>query len=204
MSAIAVRKLTEEEYLAIERAASFKSDFFQGEMFAMAGASIPHNRIKDNLVRHLGNQLDGSGCLTYSSDQRVKIKETGLYCYPDVIIVCGKAEVIFNDVIVNPTIIIEVLSPSTEIYDRNVKLRHYRKVESVREIVILSQREPVIEVYTRHTPRDWLSRIESDLNGFLELTSVPVTLPIAAIYEGVTFEPIPLEPPPENLPGGSN
>src|SRR5439155_26498773 len=118
MSAVPKTRLTPEQYLAIERKAEFKSEFYRGEMFAMAGGSEPPNAIKDNLIGELYARLKGSGCRSYSSDQRVKVSRTGLYTYPDIVIVCGKPELedAKGDTLLNPQVVIEVLSDSTEKY----------------------------------------------------------------------------------------
>lgn len=112
--------MTEDEYLAAERIGATKHEFFEGQVFAMAGASIAHITICSNLVRHLGNRLDGTPCRALGSDMRVKVEETGLYTYPDAVIVCGEAKVNdqFRDTLLNPRIVFEVLPPSTERYDR--------------------------------------------------------------------------------------
>ena len=125
--------LTVDEYLEIERNADFKSEYFNGEMFAMAGASEQHIAIVSNLTYLLVGQLKGRPCMTYSTDMKVKIAPTGLYTYPDVIVVCGELQ--FGDerreLLTNPTIIIEVLSKSTEAYDRGEKFDHYRTLASL-------------------------------------------------------------------------
>src|SRR5919199_1130147 len=135
MSAVPKTRLTPEQYLAIERKAEFKSEYYNGEMFAMAGASEPHNRIKDNLIGELHARLKVSACHSYSSDMRVKVSRTGLYTYPDIVIICGKPELedAHGDTLLNPQVIIEVLSDSTEKYDRGKKFRHYKQIESLRE-----------------------------------------------------------------------
>ena len=113
-------KLTAAEYLAIERRAETKSEFYKGEMFAMAGASRDHNRVKSNLEFQLNVRINGGPCQTFSSDQRVMVPDTGLYTYPDILIVCGPEEFdpLDKDTLVNPTAVVEVLSPSTERYDQ--------------------------------------------------------------------------------------
>ena len=132
-AARSTHRLSEAEYLAIERAAVFRSEFYDGEMFAMAGGSPTHSLIAGNLIRALGNRLQGGGCLTFNSDLRVKIEDSGLYTYPDVSVVCGElrfadAE---EDTLVNPTLLAEVLSDTTEAYDRGEKFGHYRRIASL-------------------------------------------------------------------------
>ena len=129
-------RLTAEDYLAIERSAEFKSEFFDGEIFAMSGASEPHNIIVTNTIIELGNQLKKRPCKLYANDMRVKVDPTGLYTYPDLVVMCGKAQ--FDDThfdtLLNPTLIIEVLSDSTEAYDRGRKFEHYRKLNHWRNM----------------------------------------------------------------------
>ena len=142
MSALPKKKMTEAEYLEIERDAEFKSEFYNGEMFpmhgsegpyGMAGAKYEHNRVKENLSIAIGGALKGSSCQSLSSDMKVKVQATGLNTYPDNLIVCG--EPIFTDekkeVLLNPTVLIEVLSPRTETYDRSTKLRHYQLIPTL-------------------------------------------------------------------------
>ena len=132
MTAVARRKpyIPPEDYLEIERAATCKSEYSNGEMWAMAGATESHIVIVSNLVRELGNQLKGRPCRVYSNDMRVQVDATGLYTYPDVILVCGERRFLDEprDTLLNPLVIIEVLSPSTADYDRGAKFAHYRQL----------------------------------------------------------------------------
>jgi Uma2 family endonuclease len=196
MTAIPKRKLSEEEYLASERAAEFKSEFYDGEMFAMAGATYPHNRIKDNLARHIGNQLEGHDCVPLTSDMRVKAPRARAYMYPDIVIVCGKPEFADDkkDTLLNPVAVIEVLSPTTESFDRGGKRRRYEKIKSLKEYVLVSQDEMLCERYVRHGDNgSWLLTSFDDPSGDFALTSVPVRIPMAEIYRGVELP----EPPEE-------
>ena len=195
MTAVPKKKLTEAEYLAIERAAEFKSEFYNGEMFAMAGGTYAHNRIKDNLARLIGNQLAGGPCFAITSDMKVKVAKTGLYTYPDVLIVCGSPEfpdAESTDILLNPAIIIEVLSPSTQNYDRGAKFHQYQHLESLKEYVLVSQDEPVCEQFVRQSDENWLPITTTGLSAELAFQSVPVRVPLSAIYTGVTVP----EPPP--------
>lgn len=191
MSAVPKRKLTEAEYLAIERAAEFKSEFYNGEMFAMAGASREHNRVKENLIVEVGGRLKGGPCQTFSSDQRVKVEPTGLYTYPDIVVVCGRPEYAETDrdTLVNPTVVIEVLSPSTQKYDRVAKLRFYKKLASLREYVLVSQHAPEYERYTRQEDGTWSWTLVEGLADELIFESIPVRVPMTDVYAGVTFDP---------------
>ena len=188
MSAVPKPKLTADEYLARERVAAFKSEFYQGEVFAMAGAGFDHNQVKDNLIRHIGNALDGSGCRTVSSDQRVRVSASGLYTYPDVAVVCGPAQFDdeFRDNLTNPRAIIEVLSDSTAAYDRGAKFRLYRGIPSLQEYVLVDPAQVLIERHVRR-PDGWLAVPElTDPAGTLAFESVPAAVPVGRVYEGVT------------------
>ncbi len=189
MSAVAKSKLTASEYLAIERTASFKSEFHDGEMFAMAGASREHNAIKDNIIVELGIQLRGGGCRTFSSDQRVRVEATGLYSYPDIVLLCGKGEYdpLDRDTLVNPTAIVEVLSPTTEAYDRGAKFRQYREIRTLQEYILVSQVEPVVERFTREPDGIWSMATFVGRDAVLELICVPVRVPLAEIFRGIEF-----------------
>jgi Uma2 family endonuclease len=189
MSAVTKKKLSESEYLAMERAAEFKSEFYDGEMFAMAGAGLLHNRIKDNLIFEIGSCLKGSSCHTYSSDMRVKVERTGLYTYPDILIVCGRPEVDPDqkDTLFNPQVIIEVLSKSTESYDRGKKFLNYRRLPSLKEYVLVSQEQKLIERFVRQPDDDWLLTTFDDPNGEFALVTVPVRIAMADVFRGVEF-----------------
>ena len=189
MSAAPKRRLTLEEYFAIEREAPFKSEFFAGEMFAMAGASSPHNIIKENIIGELYGRLKGGPCRTMSSDQRLKVDRTGLVTYPDVLIVCGKLEFAAEDkhTLVNPVAIIEVLSPSTARYDRGTKFRNYQLIPTLMEYILVDQEEPVCERFVRLADGSWGLVSFVGLESELVFTSVEARIPLADIYAGVTF-----------------
>src|SRR5687768_15897097 len=144
-------RLTEAEYLARERKAHFKSEFYNGELYAMAGGSPMHSLIAANLITTLTNALKGRGCLTFTSDLRVKVEMTGLNTYPDVSVVCGElrfadAE---EDTLVNPTLVAEVLSDATEGYDRGEKFEHYRRIPSLEACLLANQRKPALDLFLR-------------------------------------------------------
>ncbi len=186
-------KLTEEEYLAIEEEAEFKSEFYRGEMFAMSGASYSHNLAKDNLAGELHQQLKGGPCRKTTSDMKVRVNRTGLYTYPDVVIICGEPEFLEgrDDVILNPAVVVEVLSPSTEKYDRGVKFRHYEQIPSLREIVLVAQDEPVCERFVRQPDGTWNRLLVTGLDGELVFATVPARVRLADVYAGVTFPETP-------------
>jgi Uma2 family endonuclease len=193
MTALPKPKLTETEYLAIEEKAEFKSEFYRGEMFAMSGASYDHNRAKDNLARHLNNQLDGGPCSAVTSDMKVKVDATGLFVYPDVVVVCGEPRFLAGrrDVLLNPAVVIEVLSPSTEAYDRGAKFRQYEQVPSLREIVLVAQDEAVCERYVRQPDGTWVRSAVTRLEDELVFATVPARIRLADVYAGVTFPEAP-------------
>jgi Uma2 family endonuclease len=149
--------LTEEQYILRERAAHEKSEFLRGRVFAMSGGSPRHNLIIANVSGALRQALRDRPCVVLSSDQRVCIEPTGLYTYPDVTVVCGPLRVHprFDDTLVNPTVVVEVLSSSTEAYDRGAKFAHHRQIESLREVLLVSQDERVVEHYARLADGSW-------------------------------------------------
>jgi len=179
--------LTPEEYLALERKAEVRSEYLDGDMVAMSGGSREHNLIVGNLVREMGLQLKGRPCEVYPSDMRVKVSATGLYTYPDDTVVCGEPQLEDErrDTLLNPTVIFEVLSDSTESYDRGSKFAHYRKVPSLVEYVLVSQREYRIEQYVRQPDGPWLRSEVRGLNGNLVLPSIQSSMEMAQIYERI-------------------
>ncbi len=186
--------LTPEEYLALERRAETKSEYFNGEMFAMVGASREHNVVSGNIFREINQQLRGTPCESYTSDMRVRIPATGLYTYPDVIVVCGEPEfdddqvdTLINPTLINPTLIVEVLSGSTESYDRGKKFGHYRSVESITEYLLVAQDECRIEQFVKQTDGRWLLSEAGSLDGSLQLASVPCVLLLKEVYDRIAF-----------------
>ena len=189
MSTVPVRKLTPKQYLAIERKAQFKSEFYRGEMFAMSGASRQHNTIQANLMWRLNERLEGTPCQAVGSDLRVHVSATGLYTYPDAVIHCEPSRFLDNqfDTLLNPTVLFEILSDSTEKYDRSAKSKQYRKIDSLQEYVLISQTAPQVEVYQRLPDGDWKLRESADMAASLTLTSVGITIPLSEVYQRVEF-----------------
>jgi Uma2 family endonuclease len=189
MSAVPKRLLTPEEYLAQERKAEFRSEYYGGETFAMAGTSYHHCLIKDNVARRAGNQLNGGPCRVVTSDLRIKVPATGLYTYPDIVIVCDEPQ--FEDkefdTLLNPRTIIEILSDSTERYDRGAKFGHYRSIPSLQEYVLVSQDRALVERFVRQANGDWVYTEYAGQGSVFEFVGVPVRIPLAEIYQGVTF-----------------
>lgn len=197
MSAVpATRKLTATEYLAIEERAERKSEFYDGEMFAMAGASREHNILTRNLVIELGSRLKGGPCHVFVADQRVKVTRTGLYTYPDVLVVCGPPEYAAENrnTLTNPKVVFEVLSDDTEQYDRTTKFRHYKRLPSVAEYVLVSQHTPLVERFVRAASGRWEQEDFVGLDAALSLATLPAEVPMAEVYSGVEFPPPPPRP----------
>jgi Uma2 family endonuclease len=188
------QRYSPEEYLALERKADYKSEYLNGFIFAMAGASEEHNLICTNVAGELRARLKGRHCRTYANDMRVKVSETGLYTYPDVIVVCGERRLddAQKDTLLNPTLIVEVLSESTEAYDRGDKFDHYRRLESLQEYVMIAQNKARVEDYVRQGDQ-WLLTSIGDPDGTVRLASVGCELPLREIYAQVEFPA--LEPP---------
>ena len=189
MSTQPVPVLTSQEYLTRERRAELKSEFYRGEMFAMAGASREHNLIVANLVGELRQALKQSKCEVYPSDMRVKVSATGLYTYPDVTIVCGKAEFEDSefDTLLNPTILVEVLSNSTEGYDRGIKAAQYRKIDSLQHHVLVSQQRISVETYSRSENGNWMLNEISRLADSFRLSTLDISIPLGEVYRNITF-----------------
>ena len=187
MSLQAQKCYTPEEYLALERQAQCKSEYYAGEVFAMAGASRWHNLIVTNVLRELSLQLKGRPCTTYPSDMRVKISPTGLYTYPDVTVVCGDAqfEDTQQDTLLNPTLIVEVLCESTEAYDRGGKFAHYRKLASLMEYVLIAQTKSHLEHYIRQPDNRWLLEEAESLHGTVHFPAIDCHLSLAEVYDKV-------------------
>jgi Uma2 family endonuclease len=185
---LAQRLITPAEYLALERSSREKSEYVNGRVYAMAGASRVHNLVVTNLVRELGTQLRGRPCEVYASDMRVKVQRTGMYTYPDVVALCEqpRLEDAELDTLLNPSVIVEVLSPSTESYDRGEKFAHYRRLDSLQEYVLVAQGTPRIEHFRREGDH-WVLTEISGPGGELRLQSLGCMLRLADIYDRVEF-----------------
>lgn len=183
--------VTQQEYLALERVAKFKSEYVNGEIFAMAGASEEHNTIAANTLIEIGSQLKRRPCKAYGSDLRVKVSPTGLYTYPDVTVVCGKPQIEHEqglDTLLNPIVLVEVLSPTTADYDRGAKFEHYRKLASLQEYVLVAQDKPHIAHYVRQADHTWVFSETYDVNASVHLPSITCDLALADVYAKVEFE----------------
>ncbi len=178
--------LTPEEYLAFERKATTKHEYLAGEIVAMSGASFAHNFITGDIFGELRAQLQGGKCKAATSDMRVKVSETGAYFYPDVVIFCGEpqAEDNSSDTLLNPTVIIKVLSPSTEARDRGEKFWHYQQLASLQEYILVSQDRICVEHHLREGI-DWLRTEFRELEEVISLTSIECKLYLRDIYSSV-------------------
>ena len=160
-------------------------------MLLMADGSADHSLIVANVIRHLGNRLDGKPCRVYDSNLRVRITKTVLYTYPDASVICGSRQIDPDDsagqTILNPRVIVEVLSPSTEAYDRGEKFGRYRQLDSLEEYVLVSQLTPRVEMFFRQGDGTWLFDAASELTGTAKLRSLKIDLPLADVYAGIEF-----------------
>jgi Uma2 family endonuclease len=186
-------RLTPEEYLAIERAAEEKSEFFDGVMHAMSGGSLSHSRIATNLLYRLSAAFEGRQCEAFNSDLRVQLGASGDYAYPDVSALCGQPVLADDDVLTNPSLIVEVLSPTTRRYDQERKFLHYQAIESFTEYVLIEQDHPFIRSYSRRPDGVWTVQFFDGLDAALDLRSVGVSIPLREIYDKVEF-PTPAAP----------
>lgn len=185
MSVRPVIRYTPEEYLEIEREADYRSEYFDGEIFAMSGATRNHNLIGGNIFADLHGQLRNRKCEVYMNDMRVKVSPTGLYTYPDVVVVCDRPRFDDkqNDTLLNPDVIIEVLSESTEAYDRGAKFGHYRTLDSFSEYLLVHQDKCHIEHYVRQPGNTWLLSEYKNPGDIIEIKAVQCTLKLEAVYE---------------------
>ncbi len=178
---------TPEEYLLAERASDEKHEYYAGHIYAMSGASARHNRIAGSTYAALYTQLRRRNCNVCPSDMRVKVAQTALYTYPDITIVCGNEqfEDDRDDTLLNPTIIIEILSPSTEKYDRGKKFLNYRTILSLREYILISQDSCHIERFARQSNNTWLFSEATGTDSHIELTTIQCALSLGEVYEKV-------------------
>lgn len=192
MTALRKLYLTPQEYLELERSAEFKSEYHDGEVFAMAGASPRHTIIVANTTYVLVGALKKRACTVHNADLRIKVRASGLYTYPDVVVICDKPR--FDDpredTVLNPALIVEVLSPSTEAYDRGAKFRHYRSIGSLTDYLLISQDRALIEHYVRQPDEAagepgsrWLLTAWQGLENVAHIASLGIDLPLAEVYD---------------------
>ena len=181
--------MTESKYLAFERASEIKHEYIDGHVYAMSGASESHNIITSNVIAALHSQLRGRSCKTYPSHMKVRTPSTRSYVYPDITVVCAEAQ--FDDdqrdLLLNPTAIFEVLSSNTERFDRGTKFQRYREIDSLQQYILIAQDRTHIECFTRQDNGLWLFSEAAGMDASLELPAIACTLPLADVYEQVTF-----------------
>lgn len=191
------KRFTPVEYYALERDAAYKSDYYDGEIFAMAGGTDTHSLITANINIAVGSRLRGKPCTLYESNMRLKILATGLRTYPDASVYCEPLQFDPDDpdrtTVTNPAVLVEVLSPSTEAYDRGFKSLNYRRLESLKAYVLVSQDEPLVELYERQSQGTWLLTEARGLDAAIPLNMIGVSLPLAEVYDRVQF--VPTSPP---------
>lgn len=182
--------VTAEDYLEMERHSDVKHEYYQGEVFAMSGASPAHNDIDYNINRIVAPFIHGKGCKLYGSDFRIHIPENTLYTYPDFTIVCGKTEVAdkYTDNLTNPGVIIEILSPSTKDYDRGTKFMLYRSIKTLKEYILIDSTSVSVEHCERLPDNSWRLTEFRQLTDSFEISTIGLTLKLADIYEDVNFE----------------
>lgn len=188
MQALQKKHYSEKEYLELEKDSPTKHEFYRGELFAMAGASLVHNSLVANLIFLLMNHLKNKPCRVYPSDLRVKVELAGLYTYPDVSIFCNEPTLAFGstDTVTNPTVILEVLSDSTEKYDRGQKFHFYRQLESLQEYVLVSSSQKRVEVFQRLADENWLF-FDSSEKESITIKSIECDLSLKDVYYNVSF-----------------
>ena len=191
MVAVQVRKhwIAPEDYLELERNAEFKSEYLEGQIFAMSGGSPEHSAITVNITRELSLQLKGRPCQAFSNDLKVRTSYTGLYAYPNLTVVCS--EPIYHDekrdIITNPVVIIEVLSPSTEAFDRGRKFAHYQNILSLLDYILIAQDQTWIDHYARQPNNRWLLTPVVGLESSLWIPSIECDLRLAEVYDRIVF-----------------
>ncbi len=186
------KRFTPDEYLIVERGALEKSEYYDGEIFAMSGAQEPHNIIAMSIAAMAVPLFRKSGCQPYGSDMKVAVTQQGPFFYPDLSVVCGERKFLRGrrDVLMNPALIVEILSRSTQRFDRGIKLGEYQRIPSVQAVLLISTDRASVDVHVRAGPR-WKQQTITGLDKFIELPSPQCVLPLAGIYEGVDLRPHP-------------
>lgn len=189
MSAIPKTKLTPTEYLEFERKSEIKHEYYNSKIFAVSGAERNHSKVVANLSGLVWQHLKGKNCEIYANDMRVFVPISGLYTYPDLVVVCGEPQFqddVF-DTLLNPILLIEVLSDSTEGYDRGKKFQHYRSIESLQEYILVSQSEARIEKYVRHGDGFWLLSEAVGSDSEIEFSSIECLISLSDVYDKIDF-----------------
>ncbi len=189
MGAAELKYCTQQEYLDAERVALDKHEYYKGEIFAMSGASIPHNKISKNILVDLGNKLKGKDCEPFGSDLRIHIPKNSLYTYPDLSIICGEIETTDDkfDTVKNPSVIIEILSESTRNYDKGGKFTLYREIESLKEYILIDSESVMVEKFMRNADSSWQLTEYKKIESTFTIETVSISLPLTTVYEGISF-----------------
>jgi len=190
MSGAPKQRMTPAEYLAFERQSEQRHEYYRGEIFAMAGASLAHNRIMSNILFELQSQFRDRPCDAFANDMRTQISSIGLYVYPDVVALCGEPNFEDNvfDSLINPQLVVEVLSPSTESYDRGQKFQFYRQSESLTDYLLVAQNRISVEHFRRQSSGQWIFNGYTVIEDVIEFTSLDCTLSLKEIYLKVDLE----------------
>ncbi len=183
------RFYTKEEYFALEETSGEKYEFENGEVFAMSGETANHSLIAGNIITSLNNALADKNCRVFGSDMKLAVERAESYVYPDAKVICGKVEFAEgrNDIVKNPVLVVEVLSDSTESYDRGKKFKKYQTLPSFKEYVLISQTEPLLETFVRQDANHWLYTLTEGLETTLYLASIEATISLSDIYRKVEF-----------------
>ncbi len=187
MAALPKIIISAKEYLEEERKSAQNNEYYKGEIFAMAGATKAHNAIVAALLGELYGFLKGKSCKVYPSDLRVHNRENSLYTYPDVIVVCGEEKYLDDefDTLLNPTVLVEVLSPATEDYDRGTKFKLYRTIPSLKNYILVSSTEYAAEIYTRKENNEWVLNTAKEKNSNIHISAIDCDLALSDIYAQV-------------------
>jgi Uma2 family endonuclease len=190
MSTLTVTHVTPEEYLAAERLSETRSEYIDGGVFPMTGGTANHIRIVSNIDTRLNFQLDERQCDVFPIDMKVRLPDSRKFFYPDVVVVCGEVQYHDNrkDIITNPDLVVEVLSPSTEAFDRGEKFKAYQTVESLKEYLLVAQDKPFVEQFVKNEAGKWEYAAAIGLESSLTLPSIGCTLNLAAVYKRVEFD----------------
>ncbi len=185
-----VKKMSPDEFLAFERAADEKHEYYDGIIVAMSGAKRAHNTISTNLNGLLWQHFKGKNCENYSNDMRVFVPKTRLFAYPDIVVICGEPQFQDNvpDTLTNPILLIEILSDSTEGYDRGLKFQNYRSIDSLKEYVLVSQDKASVEKYIKHGDGFWRLSEATGLDESITLESIDCSVTLADVYDKVNFD----------------
>lgn len=189
------REYTAEEYLTLEEKASGRHEYFDGRIYAMTGGSADHARIAGNVFASMHARFRGRSCEAFGSDIKVRVEASGLYTYPDVSALCGPAyfESERHGVLLNPSVLVEVLSPSTESYDRGVRFAHYRRIPSLREYVLVAQDQVHVERFARvdAAGAEWAMTVIEEIDASIVLPSIDCAIPLREVYDRVELAPRP-------------